>query len=289
MGITLMSRYGIIKDCACKRARHRHGTYGAYTVDRCRCDDCREAARLYRKRTKLAAANGRSNRIPCDRAVAHLRLLTANGWNPHQIAIASGIAPTTIVHMLARGRYTLRRTEQAILSIPAHTRPASGYIDPTGTRRRVHALTALGWPQAWIARRLGIEESSLRQTMAAGIVQATTADAIAALYDQMWAELPPTRTLTERRFVATARNLAARNGWAPPLAWDNIDNPKEKPRGVSRDDSRQAGFADIEEMVAAGESVASIAHRLDVKPGAIYNRCRRAGRLDLWQKLREAA
>lgn len=272
-------------DCHCRRARHTHGSYGAYTVDRCRCDDCREAARIYRKRTKFAAANRRSNRVPCDRAANHVRQLLANGWSINQIGVTAGIASTTIVHMLARGQYTLRRTERALLAIPADSRPASGYVDPTGTRRRVHALTALGWPQAWIARRLGIEESSLRQTMAAGMVQSTTAEAVAALYEQMWAELPPTRTLTQRRFVATARNLAARNGWAPPLAWNNIDDPREKPQGVVWDSSRRAGVREIEDMAEAGEHALAIARRLGIQPASIHRRCQRAGRLDLWQRI----
>lgn len=272
-------------DCTCRRARHTHGTYGAYTVDRCRCDDCREAARIYRKRTKFAAANRRSNRVPCDRAANHVRQLLANGWSINQVGVTAGIASTTVVHMLARGQYTLRRTERALLAIPADSRPASGYVDPTGTRRRIHALTALGWPQAWIARRLGIEESSMRQTMAAGMVQSITAEAVATLYEQMWDERPPTRTVTQRRFVAIARNLAVRNGWAPPMAWDDIDDPDERPQGASRDGSRRNGVREIEDMAETGEAAHQIAQRLGVTVGAVYARCRRAGRLDLWQQI----
>ena len=52
------------RDCQCPRANHQHGTRTAYVVDRCRCDPCREAARIYeaqRRRTHLYGATTTSS------------------------------------------------------------------------------------------------------------------------------------------------------------------------------------------------------------------------------------
>ena len=49
------------RDCQCKRANHQHGTRTAYVVDRCRCDPCREAARIYE--AQLADAHERTREL----------------------------------------------------------------------------------------------------------------------------------------------------------------------------------------------------------------------------------
>lgn len=38
---------GVQVDCTCKRARHEHGTYGAYARDMCGCDACMDAGNAY--------------------------------------------------------------------------------------------------------------------------------------------------------------------------------------------------------------------------------------------------
>lgn len=101
------------------------------------------------------------------------------------------------------------------------TRPA------IGSQRRVRALMRIGWSTNQIADRSGIGMGTVSR-----IANGTTprlsravADAVAALFEEL--------SLTHGPADVVARRAAAR-GWAPPLAWDDIDNPDEKPQGVRR-------------------------------------------------------
>lgn len=99
-------------------------------------------------------------------------------------------------------------------------------IPSAGTRRRVQALVALGHTFARIGEGLGVT-----QGMACALanrtsphVRATTAAKVASLYEAWSMTLPPDNTTLQRRNASYARTTARRNGWAVPLAWDDIDN-----------------------------------------------------------------
>lgn len=134
-------------------------------------------------------------------------------------------------------------------------------VDALGTRRRLQALAALGWPTEWIdssiGRRRGYTSNILssRQT-----VLKSTADLIDSAYESLSMSVPPTDTLPRRQVVSRTRNLAARRGWVPPLAWDDIDDPHELPAtyilaDLRIDKTSTASHADevTVERVLAGE------------------------------------
>lgn len=111
-------------------------------------------------------------------------------------------------------------------------------VDATGTRRRLQALVATGWPQARLA-----ELAHLRRATVARIVHgqhvtvhAGTARAVAELYDRVWDVPPPLGGHAEKIAAARARHVAGRNRWPPPLAWDDdqLDNPRARPQGWPR-------------------------------------------------------
>src|SRR5665647_2260475 len=87
----------------------------------------------------------------------------------------------------------------------------------TGTIRRILALHAIGWSADDIAARLGCSVQWVRQLRSRTThpVLATTARRVARLYDELSGMPGP----SER-----SRFLALRAGWAPPLAWDDIDD-----------------------------------------------------------------
>lgn len=60
-------------------------------------------------------------------------------------------------------------------------------------------------------------------------------EAIVAAYDRLQYAPPPSGPMAER-----TRRWAASQRWAPPAAWDNIDNPREQPKGVAWDERRAA-------------------------------------------------
>lgn len=98
-------------------------------------------------------------------------------------------------------------------------------IDATGTQRRIRALMALGWPGRELGRRLGCSAEHVQNITRAErhYVRRATAERIDALYRELCMTVGPSRI--------TAMRAAAR-GFAPPLAWDDIDNDNA-PKGVA--------------------------------------------------------
>jgi len=97
--------------------------------------------------------------------------------------------------------------------------------DATGTRRRLQALVAIGWPTAALAARLGIPPTEVsRLCHHAHRVYPHTAARVAQLYTQLSMHPGPSRRARRRGEVAS---------WAPPLAWDDntIDHPAATPAG----------------------------------------------------------
>ena len=94
-------------------------------------------------------------------------------------------------------------------------------IDNTGFIRRIRALQAMGWSFNDIAQRIGIPRTCLTaKTRNHTRVYVSTFRRMVAVYDELsMIPGPSIRSI----------NAAKRNGWAPPLAWDDIDDPDERP------------------------------------------------------------
>lgn len=100
----------------------------------------------------------------------------------------------------------------------------------TGAMRRIQALAAIGWTQKEIAARVGCAQLTINR-LAQGKYLTLHLD-LDKRIRQTYAELcvqPRRDSADARRAIAWAR----RNGWVPPLAWDNIDDPKERPKGAA--------------------------------------------------------
>jgi hypothetical protein len=96
------------------------------------------------------------------------------------------------------------------------TRMTANILPARGAHRRIQALIAIGWTQSALEDLVDINVSDILHRDA---ITKDTADTVAALYAHL--ELTPAPDSPASR---SARRLAARNGWAPPLAWDDIDN-----------------------------------------------------------------
>lgn len=97
-------------------------------------------------------------------------------------------------------------------------------VDATGTRRRIQALMCLGWSHLALERLTGIRHEVLSSQLYSPTVTRSSANRMVDLYDRLSLTTPPTTTTSERISVNRTRALARRRGWAPPLAWDDIDN-----------------------------------------------------------------
>lgn len=98
-------------------------------------------------------------------------------------------------------------------------------VDATGTRRRLQALVAIGYPQRTLHPRIGLSAPLMSQILhghAETVTHRVHADT-AVLFDQLWQH--PVLGAEGRR----SRTIAKANRWVSPLAWDDIDDPAEKP------------------------------------------------------------
>lgn len=140
-----------------------------------------------------------------------------------------------------------------------------------GTRRRLRALSRIGWPTREIARLLGWNAGTVNRIMSGRIqrVSRDTAAEVTALYDRLSMTLGPNQVTATR---------AATKGWPGPMAWDDPDNPRERPKdrsphaarirrpGPETEESRRAAHAAYKRgertpEVSAGEEAYQEAYR----------------------------
>jgi hypothetical protein len=103
--------------------------------------------------------------------------------------------------------------------------------------RRIQALQALGWSVPQIAVQVGLNHRHLYSLARHPTIYRSTFDAIDAAYQRMCMTRPVPRTTGERSGVTKAKRYAERNGFPPPLAWDDIDDPDETPGAPKADHS----------------------------------------------------
>ena len=237
---------------------------------KCRCAGCRTRQARYLKQRELAVLRGTwQHPVPVEGVTAQLNELQQAGWTLAQITAAAGLS-TECVRRLAHETSKLRPTTvradtaRAIASLGPESRlapavPDGTWISPVGSIRRLRALVAIGWPQAELGRRLGLNTTPMPTDRP---ITAGRARAIADLYRELWDVPGPSR-------LAAAR--ARRRGAVPPTAWDDdtIDDPRAQPCGAAdpskpRTGSSEYTVGEVEFLAAAGETIENIAKRLHI-------------------------
>ena len=272
-----------------------HGTRACYVFgpdggsDRsrgCRCGPCARANRAAEnERTRLIAYGRWEPYVDAGPTREHLRALGEAGIGWRRAATLAGVSTGSVSKILyggPGGRPPAQRvrpeTEAAILAVyPAPALLAGrAPVDATGTRRRMQALVACGWSQARLAARLGVLPSNFGDVMyRRPTVTAATARAAERIYDELWDKAPPESAHREKIAASRARRYAAARGWAPPLAWDNIDDPQALPaEGWQREPGagrpRGAGLAaEARELEELGLTREEVARRLGVVPASL--------------------
>ena len=216
---------------------HKHQATGTcYNQHLCRCDACRKGradASRNRKRAQLYGRWTPPDVVDADIVRRRIEQLTAFGIGINRIG---RIARFPMIHRVVYGytddhgrRVTMRTVAgpkaRRLLAIrPTLDLIADGARIPArGTHRRLQALVAHGWTELELSRRLEVSTNEVNRVLHADLVTGRTHRAIAELFDNLWDVQPPTATPAQRGNRARARNLAARRGWVPALAWDDID------------------------------------------------------------------
>lgn len=172
---------------------------------------------------------------------AHLKGLHGRGMSAQAMARQTAIHSTSIDGILS-GRHTkvhrtiYNRLMQAKFEAPLYRsaagRPTGSYQDSTGTRRRVRALQADGFPLRLIAAEMGVSLQAVSQLAnKEGPVYASTAARVAEVYDK-WLITDPRKDLgVGAQSYSRTKMAAERAGYPPRGCWDpdTIDDPDAFP------------------------------------------------------------
>lgn len=229
------------------REAPHHRNLTCYTDYACRRPECVDRYRTWQRDRLRAKADGTWQPFIDSTPVRqHLHKLYTAGYTTHRIHELTGIDWNTIRLYtqpdLKRGRGMFRRTtpetQAKILAIqPDPT--LSGRVEPTGTRRRIQALSAIGWPLKELGPHINLQPDNVRRILKRGqTVHGTTAQAVAAAYGHLRNGDPRKRGVTQIGYTRAIRN-AKQQRWAPPKYWDQypdaIDDPDFEPMyGLTR-------------------------------------------------------
>lgn len=178
-----------------------------------------------------------------------LRSLLDQGASHRAIARALGASQAGIANITTgRQRFveSWTATHVAALTLPDVIPYETTGFPATGTLRRIQALLAIGWTHTHLTRFTGVDTAGVLHESPRR-VSARTHHAVTAAYEEHALTLGPS---------AVNRSRSCRNGWAPPLAWDEdtIDDPSasawvEAPTpGQGRGVAHAAAQAEVDEV-----------------------------------------
>jgi len=163
-------------------------------------------------------------------------------------------------------------------------------VPAIGAQRRIQALMALGWTSADIAAAAGWRDRNRVLCILNGQkgkpttwVQRGTHDTICDVFRRLAMRIPE-----HAPHRARTRTMARRKGYAPPLAWDNIDNPREKPKAEYKPrEATSTRAAELLHLAHMGGNLEDACAELDLDRDALWVWCKRVGHLDLYERLAE--
>lgn len=190
---------------------------------KCRSPKCPNKARpsknrgLCEKHYNLAPNKGYVSSLPARNRIKTLRF---QGMTMHMLK-EHGVSAFGVKCINTKPRI-LKMTEQKVFAIPMPREALTtcAPVDGVGTSRRLHALMALGYSTAMIGEELGTPQNAVSAMAKREFVTAATRAAVAELFER-WCMTPGPSEITRRR--------ARMSGYAPPLAWDDIDDPNAVP------------------------------------------------------------
>lgn len=200
----------------------------------------REAkARWARRRRRLIGYGKWQPFTNAEPSRQHVLAIRATGMGLRTIAANTGVTVATLDHLIYGNKphppAVQIRTESARILL-AYWPTLDDYdggsvIDATGTRRRLQALAAIGWPVAALHQHIDfVTLSTIERLRFNKLVTARLARAVRALYT--WASTGTAEEHGITGWVAErGRKQAARRNWAPPNTWDDdtIDDPEALP------------------------------------------------------------
>ena len=259
----------------------KHGSLTAYAKHGCRCEPCRAAAARASKAWRRDNYLGIVKLVDAQPLKDHVAMLMASGMSFRAIALTAGYTSrNALADSMTRSRVRPATMARILAVSPNRDNRRDGYVDATGSRRRLQALAVNGYSTRDLAGRLGHKHAATVQDIASGktpTVRYRTMDAIRDLYEELW-----DKPGGNDRSASIARS----KGWLPALAWDDdlIDRPDHEPQDVRRIGISGGGsgvtLEDIEEARDQGYRTArEIGWRLGLTQTAVQQILCRAGQV----------
>ncbi|MCX5103443.1 hypothetical protein [Streptomyces sp. NBC_00439] len=222
-----------------------HG-YARYKLDGCRCYTCGWAVAQYRDAREHAIRRGEwQPYVDAAPVREHLERLRACSLGLRRVAEIVHVDRKRLQVILngrpERGTELQEQVRPALAAAVLRVEPtldnlgSATPISSVGTHRRLTALVAAGWPQAHLAKRLGMSDGNFSSLLGRSQVIVRTARLVRSVYDELWLSDPREHGVGTQPF-SRARNHGASHQWAPPGAWDEdtIDDPAAFPDWTGR-------------------------------------------------------
>jgi len=183
----------------------QHGTRVKYVIEKCRCQPCTEANRLYQRerdrherRVQFGIEDPRPAFIDATETRQHLHWLSKVGVGKRQIHAETGISVTTI-WKIRKGTVTKIRptTADKILAVGRSKAADGARVDAKPTWKLINDLLKNGWTKTAIAKELGSQAKTPVLQLGRRTVTARQARAVQQLHHRAMF-----RILEDRRIAA---------------------------------------------------------------------------------------
>jgi hypothetical protein len=186
----------------------------------CGCTDCDASRRHYRAWYLLRVAESGGRTVPVGPTRRAIQRHLDAGWSYAHIAHLTALTHEAVYHLVRYASRVHTEHAEALQTVrptfdnaPDHT-----LVPAHGVHRRIQALHSIGWTRHQMQPHLSTRLSAM---LTQDRVRPATWRQVAAMYDLLHMTPGPS---------AESRKRAARAGWVPPLAWDDIDDVTERPK-----------------------------------------------------------
>lgn len=194
------------------------------------CGACYERTRERNK----AYGRWEPDRAPAEPVREHVARLSEAGLSQRRLVELAGLHRSVLGHLLRGGtespppQWVSHATAERILAVPVpesviEVAAAHDRVALLGAQRRLRALVADGWPQAELARELGMTPNNMGPLMHGDrLITARRHRAVVELFTRKQLTPGPSQR---------ARDYGRARGWARSWQWDEdtIDDPKARP------------------------------------------------------------
>lgn len=139
---------------------------------------------------------------------------------------------------MSTAEYRSRNREYMCKYAKLHRNGYRLHVSALGTQRRLRALHAIGWTRPQLMELTGYSKSFLYSlTRVSPGSDHHKAVRVSRETDRLIKDLYRTLSVQPQHETPDAKKVrkwARKHGWAPPMSWDDIDDPLERPKGQLR-------------------------------------------------------